>query len=45
MVSSNTLRSMAAEGMHMPCLAAVMYAYFVNPEGSWWQGEGDSMED
>ena len=38
-VSSNSLRDLAGEGTHLPCLAAVIWAYFVNPRGAWWTEE------
>ena len=33
-------KSLAGQGMTLPVLAAVIYAYYLNPHAPWWQEKG-----
>jgi hypothetical protein len=39
--SSGQMRTMAAEAMHIPSLASAMWAFYLNPEGPWWQDRAE----
>ena len=35
--SGNKLKCFSGQGMTLPILATVLYAYYLNPHGTWWK--------